>query len=364
MSSFQINEQVELSSRTLRGSIRSGVKQLCKGQDFVIDGKTDTYLWKVVCDGHGGDFFINIIRGLDWDDIMDKPNSFDVLLNVIRSKYKGTSTPQKILSGSMLTMVKIYTERIETLSVGDSRILIYKNGKLTYKNTPHNRKNPSEVERLKDRSRMKYKKTGAPIPHIVSANALRGFYGEYIEFENGTEIASTQSLGHDDITGYSPEIHTEYFSEDEHVRVISCTDGFSDMILIDGELCENDKDLEDERIDLITMGLDDLLEKVETRWKKTWTYYWSVKNNELSTSTSYPEDGYDDIGLSVYDSHDFTILADTYRPTIVTASSESFMQPILDDATHEDDIGLGLIPNAVCTNTNDEDIEVDLCSTI
>jgi len=362
MSSFQINEQVELTSRTLRGSIRSGVKQLCKGQDFVIDGKTDTYLWKVVCDGHGSDFCINIIRGLDWDDIMDKPNSFDVLLNQIRFKYQGAWNSQKIFSGSMLTMVKIYVDRIETLSVGDSRILIYKNGKLTYKNTPHNRKNPSEMERLKDRIRMKYKKTGAPIPHIVSANELRGFYGEYIEFENGTEIASTQSLGHDDITGYSPEIHTEYFSEDEHIRVISCTDGFSDMILIDGELCENDEDLEDERIDLVTMGLDDLLEKVETRWKKTWTYYWSVKNRERFMLTSYQDGGYDDIGLSVYDSHDFTILADTYRPTILVESS---MQPILDDTTLEHDIGLGLIPNVVCVNNNDGDIEIeDPCSTI
>jgi len=37
----------------------------------------------------------------------------------------------------------------------------------------------------------------------------------------------------------------------------------------------------------------------------------------------------------------------------------------LDETTLERDIGLGLIPNVVCVNNNDGDIEIeDTCSTI
>jgi serine/threonine protein phosphatase PrpC len=292
--SMVFQEEQEQCVPKLVGSVQSGVRQLSKGQDFVLDGKTDTYFWKVVCDGHGTNDFIDILRKLDWNIIMSTDDSFSKLLECVRFKT------YHVFSGSMLIMVKIYSNRVETLSVGDSRVLIYKNGSLVYKNTPHNRKNLREIARL-DGRKIEIRKTKNPIPHIVSSTNLRGFYGEYIMFENETDIASTQSLGHYDITGYEPETHIEKIEEGEHVRVISCSDGFSDMMLIDEDLCENMEDVENDRLDMVNLSVDELLDKAETRWKKKWDYYWNPKNKDLFIETAFPEGGYDDIALSIYD---------------------------------------------------------------
>lgn len=290
----EINQR-DLIVQKLVGSVHSGVRQLSKGQDFVVDGKTDTYFWKVVCDGHGTNEFINILRSLDWNLIMSNVDSFATLLDKLRGKS------YSLHSGSMLTMVKIYANRVESLCVGDSRVLIYKNGVLVYQNTPHNRKNPSEIVRLAERTHVTTRRTKDPIPHIVSSTSLRGFYGEYIIFENGTEIASTQSLGHFDATGYDPEIHVEMFEEGEHVRVISCSDGFSEMMLIDESTCENAEDMERDGLEMVTFSLDELLEKAEARWKKNWCYYWHPVKKDLFVETAFPDNGYDDIALSIYD---------------------------------------------------------------
>jgi serine/threonine protein phosphatase PrpC len=51
--------------------------------------------------------------------------------------------------GSTIIIMRAFVNRIEVISVGDSSIIIHKNGVLSYMNEKHTHTNPKEIERLK-----------------------------------------------------------------------------------------------------------------------------------------------------------------------------------------------------------------------
>jgi serine/threonine protein phosphatase PrpC len=280
----QSNERISFINGTTRA--------LGKGQDFVVFGKGSGFEWGVLLDGHGSDIYIDLLRSLDWQSIMTSENPWKTLHEIIHAapfidlKY----------TGSTLLMLRAYSDRLETLSVGDSGLAIYKNGALVYKSTEHNSKNESEKERLKSRNVRfeEYRK----VPFMVSSTSMRMKTPDYTQFENGEIFAPTQALGHCNITGYAPETHTEYFASEDEMRCVLYSDGFGDMFLFEAD--EEEERLKDER-DILTMTAEELANKAEARWIQMWKVYYVEHIPDMFVMTTFDSTSRDDVGVLVWD---------------------------------------------------------------
>ena len=263
-----------------------------KNQDFIKIGKyLNNYYWIVCCDGHGDDTFINLIKSLQWDIIMGKENSYEYLIHILRN-YVNLYNDN---SGSTLAMVKIFPNKIYTLTIGDSRILIFKNSQLLYKSNPHNLNNNIENERFKlDAS---YKKIVKKIfPVIISSVEQEISYIKYITFNKDVTLNMTQSIGHKEVTGYYPEHCCFCYNDIDKIKILVGSDGFFDMVILDESNSENIQD----NHDLLVMSVDELIHKVQQRWQQEWIYYWNIHNKNDFITTTFEKNTIDDMSLAVW----------------------------------------------------------------
>jgi serine/threonine protein phosphatase PrpC len=282
------------STGFLNGCIRS----LGKGQDFVAFGHHSDFAWGVVLDGHGTDHFMTLVKTIDFGEVMSAVDPFASILSTLEANYD--KYPQHKSSGSTLVMMRAYTNKVETISVGDSTACVFLNGVLTYKSPKHTSKNENEILRLKNR-KVYFERMTSPVGHVVSRTKMVAHFPDYTLFENGTRLACTQSLGHNGITGYQPEVNTVYFSsEDDHVRCLLFSDGFDDMMVQTDEE-EGALDKQQDETDMQTMTALELASKAETRWKQSWQYHWNPKNPSTFEHCVYPDGAADDIGIVVWD---------------------------------------------------------------
>lgn len=288
-------------------------KGLCKNQDFIFTstGELSTgeeFKFGILLDGHGNDSFIIFMRSLDWQSILSSDDNFTNVWLKFKSfldLYKGKIL-EMLDSGSTLIMVRMFSNRIESLSLGDSRVIIYKNNTFIYGSTPHNLKNPLEVERLKTHDHIVITESYL-VPEIRNSKAVQSRKCLYIMFSYGVKLALTQSIGHCGVTGYEPEFHTEFFTESDKIRVILGSDGFFDMILLSDSFpnseitIEDQEDLINDENDLLTMSDEQLLEKAEMRWRKEdWIYHYDLNDYNRTTQIGFGG-SYDDISVIVFD---------------------------------------------------------------
>jgi serine/threonine protein phosphatase PrpC len=275
-------------------------RQLGKGQDIAISGKNllnnngKLCDWILVADGHGGYLIINIIKKLITDnkliEIIATNEPMDTLVANLKTNFIGSN------SGTTCIIVKIFEDNlIQSWNVGDSQIAIYINKQLHYISCPHNMKNPLEQIRLADRikrGRVYIEKMKEYVPIIATKTTMKTRVGEYIYFGNN-QIAMTQALGDDWVTGIAPEKYEYIFDSGDEVRVVAGTDGFWDHYISDGP------DAEEDFIDIVSLSAYHLINKMEQRWKKDWEYIWNPKDETDIITVSY-EGGYDDIGLAIW----------------------------------------------------------------
>lgn len=284
------------TTNSIIGNISGSVKGLCKNQDKIFFGKSPEYNWSVVLDGHGTNQFINLLSEFNWEEIMSAEDPSVIVIN----KVKSINGMYGKTSGSTMSLMKMFKNRVETYNIGDSITAIYKNDTLVYKNRPHNKDNELELERLKDITVI-FSYTNTLIPHICSSTALRGKYNSYCSFNNHTKIALTQALGHNDITGYCCEKHVETYDSTDKIRCVSGSDGFFDMFLFSGE---DDNEVEQDKHDILTKTSEELLDKIEKRWKQKWEFYYDLNNPELKyNDVEFPSNSYDDVSIVVCDNY-------------------------------------------------------------
>jgi serine/threonine protein phosphatase PrpC len=276
---------VENNEREMLSYLACKVKGLDKNQDIAYCGRANfddpskNYDWFVGCDGHGvigNNNFIEILKRLDWVNIMHQENSLDTLLEQIKDKKYNLNT------GATYYEAKIYNNRVEICSVGDSKIKVFIDKQIVYSTTPHNLKNEKEQERLKEKIEKEkiIVEKCENIPQMQNSTTIKFVEGEYYYFDqNGSKIAMTQSLGHNNITGLEPERKIIYFEEHHEVQVIGGSDGLWDVVM------------ENESID---MDVDSLLTLAESRWKGTWNIDW---NGEVYQD-KFPI--YDDISVCIF----------------------------------------------------------------
>jgi len=280
------------------GYIAGAVRSLGKGQDMIYTGEASGYKWAVLMDGHGSNVFKNMVQTLPFEEIMTSTtrDPEEHLLDLIEQR-KHTYGHD---SGATLLMMKAYPGRIETISIGDSEIAIWKNGALSYKSTPHNRRNPLEAARLSTMN-VHYDSPQFPVPVIATSTKMRARKGEYANFEDGTRLAPTQAIGHNGVTGFASERHVECFDPTrDNVRCILGSDGFFDMFLFESE--EAPEDAARDHLDALALTAEQLAQKAADRWSQSWCYHWNAEKPEVNYNCVFPASGgRDDVSVVVFD---------------------------------------------------------------
>ena len=278
----------------------SFVRGICKNQDIVFTGTsvldTESFDYGVIIDGHGTNEFINKLILIDWNEIVSNVEPWKLLYENHLKKIVLRRS-----SGSTLIIIRAFSNRIETISIGDSRVIIYKNNEYVYGNTPHNLSNPREVERLKLLDTYESSEEDNLRPRIRNSKKVQAVIAYYHNFSNrsigifrsdqfiaSTKIAMTQSLGHNNITGYDPEFHVEYFQKEDKIDVIAGSDGLFDMLLLEDNILRNPElsdedwsDIKQDQIDLLSMTSLELVSKAENRWrKKDWEFHFNPNKFE------------------------------------------------------------------------------------
>ena len=250
------------------------ISSLSKGQDFgltgsgIIETTQETFEWAIGMDTNGTNELLDWFKEQDWDIIMSKNNSLLYLLTLISSSGNTFNN-----SGSTYMEVKVFKNRIETVNIGDSSIMIFNKHKMIYQSTPHNIFNEKEQKRLPIGT-IKMKETHNN-PSILSSTKITNGKGMNYYFKKGDSYIitkSTQLLGHNGVTGIQPEYNILFLMDDTPLRIILATDGFTDMINFKGE--SKNEDL----YKLINSSCDELTELVVNRWSQDWQYYYDKLN--------------------------------------------------------------------------------------
>jgi len=276
-------------------NITSKINQLSKGQDYIyiddiIDRTGEECKIGVVFDGHGDNAVINFIRSISKEQmnklLMD-PKPIESVANHINNNL-----PQSryISSGSTMCMVKIYLNRIECINCGDSQLAIYKNGSLEFISKEHNYENEKERERLKTVA------TFIPSSNIkmINPNTLISVYSEYIEWDlpnSYTKLACSQSLGHNNITGYFPDHTVIPITQADKFKVIIGSDGLWDMMI---------KDDEHDMNALYNMDASAIEEQASMRWLQLWNMEDRL-NNKPFVKCKFTPKQCDDVAVFVAD---------------------------------------------------------------
>lgn len=177
-------------------------RQLHKKQDIALSGRNhhdaNPYDWLSVFDGHGDDTFINMIRSMIVNNILQDIIAEDEPMDALVTHLK--KIPLYKLSGSTGIIVKIFENEIRCWNVGDSQVGIFVNGQLIYINCPHNMKNPLEQERLAERIKIGIVSIDKhPIldAQSITKTTMIPKSGEYINHNYRVRLAMSQALGDD-----------------------------------------------------------------------------------------------------------------------------------------------------------------------
>lgn len=229
-------------------------------QDFVQTGSVttteETFRYIVLADGHGKNTVINKIKALEWSKILynfEKDKIFEHL------ELNDDNTPK---SGSTLSIVKIYSDRIECFWIGDSTIKIFKNNEEYFVSESHNQDNVKELNRIKT-SEFYIGSTNANKPEVIDKENITMIEngGNYFRFKRNDineSINMTNSLGHNNVTGKFIQDKTILINNDNEYKVIVGSDGLWDMVIFEDKIYD--------------MNSKSLCEMAYNRWIQIWIY--------------------------------------------------------------------------------------------
>lgn len=277
------------------------VRGLGKDQDSAYTGFTskelsetnEEYYWFYGGDGHGFWPAVELFRSFDPATVMAKENSFQYIVQQFEPHQARHRS-----SGTTYYEAKIYDDRVEVCTCGDSQVAVIIDGAMGHITTPHNLNNPLEQERLKDRIALRdvWTVNSGKVTQMISANKLTLRDSIYVCYGNGEKIAMSQSLGHGNITGVAPERVTIPLISGQTVTVVGGSDGFWDMMNLTGESAEADLTL------LANSSAPELVALAENRWKQEWTIYWTDEATQRAcvAKQRFQANQYDDVSACVF----------------------------------------------------------------
>ena len=298
-------------------SMTSDIAQLDAQQDSVYTGThiatqqpfdesfpdridCENFDWMILADGHGSEFcfltgkrspsmvYKQLFDALDMDKVAcsNDPATY-IREQIPDSKYK-------VNLGATFILVKIFADRVEFYSIGDSQCRMYKNGEFVYKNELHKPENPKEMERLKDVS---YSLIKDFAPAIISATQLEMVLSSRIQFiANDVNLALSQSIGHHHVTGIFADRATVPIDSNDIIQIVIGSDGVFDVL--------NDLAIEEDSNILRTGNATEILKYSENRWKQPWIQMRRVQQGEYAVHDAKTGfNTYDDISVAVWSQH-------------------------------------------------------------
>jgi serine/threonine protein phosphatase PrpC len=274
--------------------ITEHIEQLSKSQDYTISGETiyenQKIKYAAVFDGHGTDSVIYFIRQISkekMDEIMATKCPATTLYHYINASY--ICKPDES-SGSTICLVRIFSNYIEIINVGDSRAVIFKNDKIEFISKEHNYNNIIEQSRIKKEQKFK-KFYDINSIKVVGKNILKEDILKYVLFNDGSGLALTQALGHNGKTGIHPTTSIISYNNNDSLRIILGSDGFFDMIIHDN----NNNFIKSDLLEIIDLPGQIILNHVIDRWRQEWQIIDSTEK------VKFKKEDCDDVSLVVID---------------------------------------------------------------
>jgi hypothetical protein len=265
-------------------------KQMDKKQDLGVHGVYEKGYYIGAFDGHGTDDCIRILRQLDYSVIANDPVSI-----------KKETDSWLYNSGSTMNFTTIEMNKnhenpknheneiiVTNYNAGDSECMIFVNDKLVFESVPHTLLRPGERDRVRPFLQNIRPITGAWAPIPLSDRRMTVHRSDISNYKTGESLVPTMALGHNNMTGFDPDINVLRFKSTDHVRIVSGSDGFWGMIV---------KTLDEPR--LKTAKLEELVDFAEKRWKQEWEYAGDIQKPDNIEMTHFP--GYDDITVCIWD---------------------------------------------------------------
>jgi len=272
-------------------SIVESIYQMCKQQDqtysgsFIDDDTGERGVWAMVTDGHGTDTCINYLRSITQDMLNKIVGSTMPVENLANEFNNKSSISYYESTGATMCLVKIYTDRIVFINSGDSQAAMYKNGVLEFITEQHNSFNPKERARLEAKY-PGFEYRAANNIEVFDNDKLCGITGQYALFNGINLLATTQALGHHNMTGFAPDITTFVFEPEDKIQIIICSDGFWDMV---------NKNNPQEILSFANKTAEELSQFAVARWRQTWNMYNTKEDEEPSYVGTFTESNYDDV---------------------------------------------------------------------
>jgi len=267
-------------------TIHSKLLQLCKKQDDLWTGISinpvtgESYSYGIIIDGHGHNSGVDDIRAilqthlaaiLESEDPQHIIQSqLEVLkqehLAKIQSSVFADATIDRITnnllqSGSTFICAKLYNNRIECFSIGDSEIYVLKNGDIVYHNPIHNWENEMEKQRLLARKDIHVYPKPSIRCQIMSPTTLCQKKTHTIQYTYQHTFIPSQALGHGGITEFAPERQTIYYDKSDTIKVVLGSDGLWDVFMP-----SHPEDFHR----LLNCDAEELADVAESRWKQCW----------------------------------------------------------------------------------------------
>lgn len=273
--------------------ITQGEKQMYKGQDFTASGYgTDDatgehYLWALLCDGHGLDTVIHRIREKvrdlnpeAADNFMNKASPIMALQEDLNKLNIRTGS-----SGSTCINAKIFKNSCSIESSGDSFVFVLNRGTVIWKNKLHKWGNEEEQARLRQMYGTRISAEKCTAFKILSHDCLCVDSPSYVKFPPyGTPLATSQALGHNNMTGLAPDTFIFPLDPAEEYTIIAFSDGVGDMLK------------EEEMANIYEMSVPEILAFAEARWRQEWfsVYRENPENKSPPYKFTRPSD-FDDL---------------------------------------------------------------------
>ena len=187
-----------------------------------------------------------------------------------------------IVGGSTMSMVQISHDfstkkiTVNVLTVGDSPVVIHRNGEKIFESAIHDAANVAEIDRL-FRIHPDFSLTDSRTFEVLDDHTVCSVPAKYIKI-HGRELAMTQSLGHMDYrnpyTAYraevkcrkgifeiAPEKQRFVFDETDEINIKGFSDGVSDVMIL--------KSAKDQAI-LREANAVETAEFAKARWQQPW----------------------------------------------------------------------------------------------
>jgi len=296
-------------------TITSKLLQLCKKQDDLYTGTSidtttgESYSYGIIIDGHGHNSGVNDIRSIlqtHLAEILESENPQHIiqsqlevlkqehLANVYMSVFADATIDRMnrnlLQSGSTFIRAKVYDNRVETLSIGDSEIYVLKNGEITYHTPLHNWENEAERKRLLARKDIQVCPQPSMRCQIMSPTTLCEKKTHTIQYTYQHNFVPSQALGHGGITEFAPERQIIYYDTTDHIKVVLGSDGLWDIFMP-----SHPEDFHR----LLYYDAEELANVAESRWKQCWhlakTEY--DANDVYEDISGFDKNMYDDVAV-------------------------------------------------------------------